>query len=115
MEDLEAHLTGIIYWVSPHKTLGKKFVPGKSYRALAKLTFDWDLSYTVSFNFAPYPVYTKNSNFVRLSLPFVEDEKIFAKCKQADVVILDGYSVIAICKELEVAPLGTHMGDDWTK
>lgn len=113
MKNMEVYLTGIITWVLTSKSPSPKFNPNEIFRALAKFSSDWKPSLTVVVNYSPYPLLRKNTYQVRLSFPFFDRAEVVTLSKSSDLIILDSYKVLAICKELKPTISIIHMGDIW--
>lgn len=109
------HILGKIFWLPPHRPGKPLFPPETSFRALAKFTSDFSPSYTV---LASYSSLVSEQGFheVRINVTFGKVDDIQRLTKNSELIILDGYKVIAVCRDLNFAAFnGNQIDDPWHK
>jgi hypothetical protein len=112
-EEFQIHLVGKIFWLPHHKPEKSPFPTETIFRALAKFTSDFMPSYTVLVSYSS-TVNGQEFHDVRLNIPFGDIDDIQKLAKNTEILIMDGYKVIAICRNLIfTANSGKNMGDSW--
>lgn len=112
MEDFTIQLIGEICWFIPNEK--ERFPPGHVFRAFAKFTSDFNPSFSVVMNYFPFEQ-AKNVGYqVRLSFPFAQEFEIQKLASRTEIIILDGYKVLAICRQIQLIDDNKKkMGDPW--
>lgn len=89
-----------LHWVPPFENGKDKFHPNKEFRTNCKFTSDFLPNYTVVVNCSD----EGNETFFNaiLNIPFAESDELLRLITRSDLVVMDAYKVIAICKKLEV-------------
>ena len=112
-EEFPIHLVGKIFWLPPHRPEKLPFPPEVIFRALAKFTSDFTPSHTVLVSYSS-TMSEQGFQDVRLNITFGKVDDIQELAKNSELLIMDGYKVIAVCRNLTfVARSGNHMGDSW--
>lgn len=112
-EEFPVHLVGKIFWLPAHRPEKSPFPPETIFRALAKFTSDFTPSYTVLVSYSSIG-FEQGFHDVRLNVTFGKIDDIQRLAKNSEFIIMDGYKVIAVCRNLTyVARSGNHMGDSW--
>jgi hypothetical protein len=110
------HLLGIIHWLP----LRKRFPAKTNFRALGKFTSDFSLQeMTALVNYSPYPLDNCTNDFeVRLHFAFLEGKKdvIDHLSKKCEVLLLDAYMVIAVCRNISLPESpNQYLDDAWVE
>jgi hypothetical protein len=115
-KNFPVHFLGVIHWLPPYKPDRKRFPSKTNFRALAKFTSDFSMQeMTVLVNYSPFPVDNSNNDFdVRLHFDFLEGEnnEISRLCKKCEVLIMDAYMVIAVCRNISLPKSPNQYLDD---
>jgi hypothetical protein len=109
------HLLGVIHWLPPYRSERKRFPAKTNFRALVKFTSDFSLQeMTALVNYSPYPLDNSNDFEVRLHFAFLEEKKdeIDRLSKKCEVLLLDAYMVIAVCRNISVPESPNQYLDD---
>jgi len=109
--DYSINLIGKICWMPPHRTDKPRFPPATIIRALAKFTSNFEPSYTIIVSYSP--VVDQDCCDVRLSFPFGIIEEIKRLANRSELLIMDGYKVIAVCRNLAVPEKSGQISDSW--
>jgi len=112
------HLQGTICWLPPHRPDKKRFAPGINFRALAGFTGDYSGPYmTVLVNYSYAPIGNSlDCNKVRLHFGVLNgnNDEIKRLSKNCEVLILEAYKVIAVCRDIHAADSGNGtMEAEW--
>ena len=92
----------------------RRFDPATNFRALARFTSHFSLAFTVVVNFSPNLMKDGQCHRVRLNLAFAKWSDIEKLSHNSEVLIMDSYKVIAVCRNLTVVePNAGKMGDSW--
>lgn len=112
-EDFPVHIVGRIYWLPPHKLAKPLFTAETVHRALGKFTSDFTVAYTVLFSYSSSTLEQGFHN-VRLNFTFCESTLLHKLVKNSEILIMDGFKVIAVCRNLTIIenPI-EKMGDRW--
>lgn len=89
-----------LHWVSPHMNARDRFAPEKLFRTYGVFTSDFDASYTVEVRFSENCV--DGFHDATLEIPFTELNVLKRLLKHTNIVLMDGYKVIAVCKEITI-------------
>jgi hypothetical protein len=111
------HLNGVICWLPPHKPGRVKFPPNASFRAMAMFTSDLSFATDGVVNYSPFPLNDQVSCFeVRLSFPFLANpiDEIRRLSKNSEILIMDAYKVIAVCRNIALPEKpAENVDDEW--
>lgn len=112
------HFLGEICWLPPHKPERKMFQPMTNFRALGKFTSDFsEPEMTVLINYSSFHLHNSpNCHKVRLHFAFLNGkvDEINRLSKNCEVLILDAYKVIAVCRNIRLSESGAEkMEDEW--
>jgi hypothetical protein len=112
-ENYPIHLTGSIYWLPSHRPGKPRFPTETIIRALAKFTADFTPSYTVLISYSS-TISSQGLYEVRLSFPFGDVDVIRRQFSKSELLIMDAYKVIAVCRDLnDKVRSGAKMDDSW--
>lgn len=112
-DDLPVHLTGKIFWLPPHRPEKPLFSAETIYRALGKFTADFSVSYTVLFSYSSATL-AQGFHNVRINCAFFDSTLLPNLIRNSEILIMDGYRVLAVCRQLTVvAERNQKMGDQW--
>lgn len=117
MKNYPVHFTGLIYWLPPHKVERIRFPPGQGFVAVARFTSD--LSGPVRealVSYSPISVLLHEYYEVRLHFRTLNGHENEARklAKNTEILIMDSYKVIAVCRNLSVPDFGSvYMNDEW--
>ena len=111
-------MIGVICWLPPHKPDRKRFPPAVNFRAFSKFTSKFpapDVDALV--NYSPYPIDDQNTCFnVRLHYAFLEENEIKRLIKYCEVILMDSYQVIAVCRNIALPDKkNIFLEDEWIK
>ena len=113
-ENLPIHLMGEIYLLPPYMQERSRLASNTNFRALARFTSDFSLAFTIVVNFSPDLMKDRQCHRVRLNLAFAKWSDIEKLSHNSEVLIMDSYKVIAVCRNLTVVePNAGKMGDNW--
>jgi len=127
MRKYPIQIIGIICWLPSHNPNGQrfKFKPAQNFLAITRFTRnlsgpDLNLSgpgLETLVNYSPYPENQWDCFKVRLyyrNLEGKKDDEIEKLIKYSDILIMEGYKVIAICRNLSVSgPSSGNMDGNW--
>ena len=89
-----------LHWVPPHTNARDRFAPKKLFRTYGVFTSDFKATYTVEVRFSENCV--DGFHDATLEIPFAELNVLKRLLKQTNIVLMDGYKVIAVCKEITI-------------
>jgi hypothetical protein len=117
MKNYPVHLVGTIYWLPPHKQGRVKFPPGHKFIAIARFTSDLSgstLEAVVSYS--PFQEDDIECYQVRLSYRMLGEhkEELERLAKNTEILIMDAYRVIAVCRDIAIPQSGLMIDDEWT-
>lgn len=117
MKNYPVHLIGLIYWLPPHTSERLRFPPNQGFVAVSRFTsnlFGPALEALVSY--APFPVLQTECYKVRFHFRTLEgkEDEITKLTKNTEVLIMDAYKVIAVCRNISLPDLPlSNMNDEW--
>jgi hypothetical protein len=114
-EEFPIHLIGGICWLPPEKSNQKIKPPNTVFRALGKFTSNLIISTTVLVNYSPIALSESWRCYkVRLNFAFLSQNEVERLMINTEVLIMDGYKVIAICRNIRRPILeNSKMDDEW--
>jgi hypothetical protein len=120
MEKYPVHLLGIICWLPQHNPSRKRFEPNKYFVALIKFTSNFcSPDYEAIISYSPYKArdFQGDCFEARLHFPGIlknQEEKIKQLSRNSELLILDSYIVIAVCKRIKVpVPPSGYLDEEW--
>jgi hypothetical protein len=116
MTKKSVHVIGVICWLPPHKPERPRFPPGESFRALGVFTSDHSSAWTLAFNYSPILLEGQHDCYqVRLNFASLDEKRDEIKrlSKNAEVIIQDGYKVVAVCRNIQMPEIETFMDSPW--
>src|SRR5574340_115935 len=114
-KEFPIHLLGNIFWLPPHRPEKPLFPPETSFRTLAKFTSDFGPSHTALVSYSSI-ISEYGFHEVRINITFGKIDDIQSLEKNSELILLNGYQVIAVCRDLLlVAFNGNRMDDPWRK
>ncbi len=116
MKEYPVQFVGVICWLPPHNPDRQRFSPGKSFVAIARFTSD--LSGPVleaRVNYSPFPLSQNECFKVRLHYRVLKgkDAEIRRLARNTEVLIMDAYKVIAVCRNISVPVSQIDVDDEW--
>ncbi|MBI9047485.1 MAG: hypothetical protein JEZ06_23570 [Anaerolineaceae bacterium] len=116
MKKRNIQIIGTICWLPPHKPNRKRFPPDFPFLAIGRFTSD--LSGDVLETYVNYSPSCENDNScfkVRLHYRTLEGKKeeLEKKVKNSEVLIMDAYKVIAVCRNLSIPDDVGFIDDNW--
>jgi hypothetical protein len=113
MNNFPVQLIGTIYWLPSHKPGRIQFPPDTIFRVSVRFTSDFSPSFSAVVRYSSKSCAT-GGNPVRLSFPFVEGlNRLTELTRNSEILLIDGYKVIAVCRELKLYTGNAKMGDAW--
>ncbi len=117
MKNSPVHFTGIICWLPTHRVGKIRFPPDNKFLAIAKFTSDFsapDMDAVVSYS--PFPESNAECYKVRLYFRLLEgrEDEIKRLGRNSEIMIMDAYKVIAVCRNISIPTSKQLMDDPWS-
>ncbi len=117
MKNSPVHFTGIICWLPTHRPGKIRFPPDYKFLAVAKFTSDFsapDMDAVVSYS--PFQESNTECYKVRLYFRLLEEreDEIRRLARNSEILIMDAYKVIAVCRNITVPEPHQMMDDVWS-
>jgi len=112
MENFSVQLLGVIHWLPSHKPGRVQFPPDTPFRISVRFTSDFAPIYSAVVIYLLGPD-TSGRNPVRLSFPFENKNRIAELARNSEILLMDGYKVIAVCRELTPLNTDIRIGHPW--
>jgi len=119
MEKYPIHIEGIICWLPPHTKGRSRFSPNKYFVALARFTSNLrgpDREAIVSYS--PYLCDEDQKDCFNVRLHFFslrkKENEIKKLIKNSELILMDSYIVIAVCRNLILPKANSlFLDDEW--
>jgi len=118
MEKYPTHFIGVICWLPPHKPGRNRFPPSERFLAIARFTSNLSGPVLEAYvNYSPFPLDGNTCFDVRLHYRTLEGniEQIRQLAKYTEILIMDSYKVIAVCRNISTPDHTISMDDVWTR
>ena len=114
---MPVHILADIYWLPTHNPERSENFPPNGFRTLSFFTSDFSTGWTVHINYSKDSLQGQaNCYRVRLFFYFLDEKRDELKrlTKNAEVLIMDGFKVIAVCRNLRIPKADIYMDSLWT-
>jgi hypothetical protein len=117
MKNFPVQFTGTICWLPTHRPGKIRFPPAYKFLAAAKFTSDFsapDMDAVVSYS--PFQESSAECYKVRLYFRLLEgrEDEIRRLAKNTEILIMDAYKVIAVCRNISLSESKQMMDDEWS-
>src|SRR5690242_16282440 len=117
MKNSPVHFTGIICWLPAHRVGKTRFPPDYKFLSLAKFTSDFsapDMDAVVSYS----PIQESNPECYKVRLYFRllegREDEIKRLARNSEIIIMDSYKVIAVCRNISIPASKQMMDAPWS-
>ena len=87
-------------WVPPYINARDRFAPEISFRTYGVFTSDFEATYTVEVRYSKDCV--DGFHTAILEIPFADANILKRLSRQTNIILMDSYRVIAVCKEITI-------------
>ena len=117
MKKMPIHIIADVHWISPHiPKYFETFSPG-NFRIPSFFTSDFSIGWTVEVNPSKVSLADQADWYpVRLFFYALDEKRDEIKrlSKNANLLIMAGYEVIAVCRNLRIPEMEIYMDTPWT-
>jgi hypothetical protein len=116
MKNFPVHLNGIICWLPVHRSGKIRFAPSQKFLAIGIFTSDFSTPMIeVVVNYSPFQESNMECYKVRLFFRTLEgrQNEIKRLAKNSEILIMDAYKVIAVCRNISIPDSKQMIDDEW--
>lgn|GEM_PF-3487782 len=116
MKKMPVHILADIYWLPPHKPESPRIHPRTSFRTVSFFTSDFSSGWTVEAKVSKNSLLNQTDSFsAKLFFYFLDEKRdeIRQLSKNAEVLIMDGFHVAAVCRNLRIPETEIFMDSPW--